>query len=49
MGNFVHVVIKPEDGACKQECLGDIHQRTIGHVLQVKYLYKSKCNATDNQ
>lgn len=49
MGNLVYVVILTKYGASKQEGLCDIHQGTIRNVLQVEHLYKSECNATDNQ
>lgn len=46
---FLNVVLESKDGACKQKRLSDIHQGTTGHVFYIKYLNKSKCNATGNQ
>lgn len=49
MGQTLYVVIKAEDGACKEEGLRDIQQYTIGHVIDAEHLRESHANAGENQ
>lgn len=46
---FLDVVLQPEYGASQQECLSDIHQHSVGHIINVRDLVKSECNAAENQ
>lgn len=37
---LLYVVIKSEDAACQQEGLRDVHQCSVGYVINIEYLVK---------
>lgn len=49
MGETFDVVIEAEDGASKQERLGDVHQSAGGYVVDVEHLIAGNGNTADDE
>lgn len=46
---FLDVIVQAKDRASQEESLGDVHERAVGHVSNVKDLEKCKCYAAHDK
>lgn len=43
------VIVEAKDTSCKQECLPDVNQKAVGHIVNDDDLISYKCNAGHNE
>lgn len=46
---FVNVIVKSENGTCKQKCLPYIEQKTVCHIINVNDLVCHQRNTRENK
>ena len=46
---FVNVIVQAEDGACQEECLPDVEQKSVCHICYGKHLIGYHHYACANQ
>ncbi len=46
---FVNVIVKAEDGACQEECLPNVEQKSVCHICYGKHLIGYHYHTCANQ